>query len=204
MAINHQANGWEDVALTFADVRSDTGRDVVRRWARTLPSGGEVLDVGCGSGFPVSSTLADEGLTVFGIDASPTLVSMFVRRFDHAHAACETVQDSIFFGRTFDGILAIGLMFLLSEEDQVKLINKAGKALKPGGPFLFTAPHQNCEWKDVLTGQRSVSLGTTDYERLLAGAGMQLIGTCIDEGENHYFVTVRSSDCAEVPATVLI
>ena len=203
MAINHQANGWENVALTFADVRSDAGRDVVRRWARTLPSGGEVLDVGCGSGFPVSSTLADEGLTVFGIDASPTLVSMFVRRFDHAHAACETVQDSTFFGRTFDGILAIGLMFLLSEEDQVKLINKAGKALQAGGRFLFTAPHQNCEWKDVLTGQRSVSLGTTDYERLLAGAGMQLLGTCMDEGDNHYIEAVRWSDRTEVPPTVV-
>ena len=203
MAINHQANGWEDVALTFADVRSDTGRDVVRRWARTLPSGGEVLDVGCGSGFPVSSTLADEGLTVFGIDASPTLVSMFVRRFDSAHAACETVQDSTFFGRTFDGILAIGLMFLLSEEDQVKLIDKAAKALKPGGRFLFTAPHQKCEWKDVLTGQRSVSLGTTDYERLLAGAGMQLLGRCMDEGDNHYIEAVRWSDRTEVPPTVV-
>lgn len=204
MVINHQANGWEDVALTFADVRSDTGRDVIRRWARTLPSGGEVLDVGCGSGFPVSSTLADAGLTVFGIDASPTLVSMFVRRFDSAHAACETVQDSPFFNRTFDGILAIGLMFLLSEEDQVKLINKAGKALKSGGRFLFTAPDQKCEWKDVLTGQRSVSLGKAHYERLLAGAGMRLIGTCTDRGDNHYIDAVRWLNCAEVPPTVVV
>jgi len=204
MVIEHQDDGWEDVAVTFAAVRTDTGRDVIQHWANTLPSGGAVLDVGCGSGFPVSSTLADAGLTVFGIDASPTLVSMFVQRFDSAHAACETVQDSPFFSRTFDGILAIGFLFLLSEEDQVKLIDKAGNALKPGGRFLFTAPHQKCEWKDVLTGQRSVSLGTTDYERLLAGAGMQLIGTCMDEGENHYFAAVRCSDCTEVPATVLI
>lgn len=204
MVINHQANGWEDVALTFADVRSDTGRDVIRRWARTLPSGGEVLDVGCGSGFPVSSTLADAGLTVFGIDASPTLVSMFVRRFDSAHAACETVQDSPFFNRTFDGILAIGLMFLLSEDDQVKLIDKAGKALRPGGRFLFTAPHQKCEWKDVLTGQRSVSLGKAHYERLLAGAGMRPIGTCTDRGDNHYIDAVRWLNWTEVPPTVVV
>lgn len=197
--IKNQKHGWEDVALTFAAVRSDTGCDVIRRWANDLPPGGEILDVGCGSGFPVSSTLAGEGLSVHGIDASPTLVSMFARRFGAAHAACETVQDSTFFNRTFDGILAIGLMFLLSEDDQEKLIGKVRDALRPGGRFLFTAPHQKCAWEDVLTGQRSVSLGKADYERLLAGAGMQLVGTCMDEGDNHYFDAVRLTETRHRP-----
>jgi len=191
--INTQDNGWEHIASAFAAVRSDTGRDVIRRWASAFPPGGEVLDVGCGSGFPVSSTLAEEGLTVFGIDASPTLVSMFARRFGDAHVACETVQDSAFFGRTFDGLVAIGLMFLLSEDDQRKLIEKIAEALEPGGRLLFTAPHQKCEWEDVLTGQRSVSLGKAHYERLLDGTGLQLNNTCTDEGNNHYFDAVRRS-----------
>lgn len=193
----HQNDGWESVALEFAAVRSDTGRDVVRRWANDLPSGGEVLDIGCGSGYPISSTLVDEGLTVFGIDASPTLVSMFRQRFGGAHIACETVQNSTFFDRTFDGILAIGLMFLLAEDDQGKLINKVGDALRPGGRFLFSAPHQRCEWADVLTGQHSVSLGKAEYDSMLAGAGMQLISTCIDEGSNHYFEAARRPACTE-------
>jgi cyclopropane fatty-acyl-phospholipid synthase-like methyltransferase len=182
--INNQDNGWESIASAFAAVRSDTGRDVIRRWASALPSGGEVL---------VSSTLVEQGLTVFGIDASPTLVSMFARRFGDAHTACETVQDRTFFGRTFDGLLAIGLMFLLSEDDQRKLINKVAEALGPDGRFLFSAPHQKCEWEDVLTGQRSVSLGKAQYERLLDEAGMQLNSTCMDEGDNHYFDAVRRS-----------
>jgi hypothetical protein len=55
----------------------------------------------------------------------------------------------------------------------------------------------------VLTGRRSVSLGKTDYAQLLAAAGMQLIGTCMDEGDNHYIEAVRWSDCTEVPPTVL-
>jgi SAM-dependent methyltransferase len=193
VAINNQDNGWEHIASAFAADRSDTGRDVIRRWSSALPSGGEVLDVGCGSGFPVSSTLVEQGLTVFGIDASPTLVSMFARQFGDARAACEAVQDSTFFGRTFGGVLAIGLMFLLSEDDQRKLINKVAEALGPGGRFLLTAPHQKCEWEDVLTGQRSVSLGKAQYERLLDEAGMQLNNTCMDEGDNHYFDAVRRS-----------
>lgn len=197
MLIKNQNDGWEAVALTFAAVRSDTGRDVIRRWANGLRSGGEVLDIGCGSGFPVSSTLFENGLTVFGIDASATLASMFRQRFGSAHVACETVQNSTFFNRTFDGIVAIGLMFLLSEDDQRNLINKVGRALKPGGYFLFSAPFQKCEWEDMLTGQRSVSLGEAEYKLLLAETGMQLISTYIDEGDNHYLEAARRPACTE-------
>jgi len=187
MDIEHQDDGWEGVALRFAAIRSDTGHDVIRRWADSLPSGGEVLDIGCGSGFPIASSLVDKGLTVFGIDASPTLVSMFRQRFSRAQVACETAQNSPFFNRTFDGVVAIGLMFLLSENAQGKLINKVAGALRPGGRFLFSAPRQKCEWKDMLTGQQSVSLGEAEYALLLAGASMQLTGTYMDEGGNHYF-----------------
>lgn len=197
MLTKDSRDGWEAVAAAFAAVRSDIGSDIARQWARGLPPGGVVLDLGCGSGVPIASTLMDEGLTVFGIDASPTLVSMFRRRLRGAPAACETVQDSDFFGRRFDGVVAVGLMFLLSAEEQGKLIEKVGNALKPGGRFLFSAPRQPCEWKDMQTGQRSVSLGETQYLPLLAGAGMRLTATYMDRGDNHYFDALRWSVQAE-------
>lgn len=187
MLTEQHLNGWEHIASVFDAARSDIGSDVVRQWARHLPTGGNVLDLGCGSGFPISLVLADEGLTVFGVDASPTLVSMFRRRLGGAHAACATVQDSDFFGQTFDGVVAIGLMFLLVEADQRKLIDKVGKALRSGGRFLFSAPRQPCVWADMQTGQRSVSLGEIEYRRILTGAGIRLIDTYMDEGGSHYF-----------------
>lgn len=83
-------------------------------------------------------------------------------------------------------------MFLLSEDDQRRLIEKIGKALAPGGRFLFSAPRQRCIWNDVQTGQVSLSLGKVDYERLLAGAHMRLTNTYVDEGDNHYFEAVSA------------
>lgn len=186
MPIEEAFNGWESIASEFVAARSATGSDMARRWATRLRPGGDVLDLGCGSGFPIASTLTEQGYAVFGVDASPTLVSMFRRRLYNAQAACETVQDSAFFGRTFDGVIAVGLMFLLSEDDQRQLIEKIGKALKPGGRFLFSAPRQRCAWNDVQTGQVSLSLGEAEYERLLAGAHMRLMSTYVDEGDNHY------------------
>lgn len=183
-------NGWEIIASEFDAARSDIGSGVARSWATRLPPGGDVLDLGCGSGFPIASTLMEQGYAVFGIDASPTLVSMFRRRLGGAHVACETVQESAFFGRTFDGVIAVGLMFLLSGDDQRQLIEKIGKTLKPGGLFLFSAPRQRCAWNDVQTGQVSLSLGEVEYERLLADAHLRLMSTYVDEGDNHYFDAV--------------
>jgi cyclopropane fatty-acyl-phospholipid synthase-like methyltransferase len=178
---------WEAIAEEFIAARSDIGSDVVRQWAKGLRPGSEVVDIGCGSGAPVSQILSEAGFMVFGIDASPTLLSAFHRRFPEAPATCETVQNSNFFGRKFDGAVAVGLMFLLSEQDQRKLIEKVGQALRPSGRFLFSAPRSRCEWSDVQTGQPSLSLGAVEYQRQLACAGMHLEDIHVDGGGNHYF-----------------
>ena len=67
------------------------------------------------------------------------------------------------------------------------MIGKVGRALKPGGRFLFTAHKQPLEWLDAMTDRRSQSLGAETYERLLRDAGMVWVGEAEDEGENHYY-----------------
>jgi len=173
-------------------VRSQFGTSLVRSWARKnlLPSA-TVIDVGCGSGAPISKTLVDEGFEVFGIDASPTMVSAFRRRFPDAPVACEAAQDSLFFDRTFDGAVAIGLLFLLSEENQKKVIENIAAALNGEGHFLFSAPLQQGEWQDVLTDRRSISLGEEGYVCALQAAGLRLVECCVDEGENNYYDAVK-------------
>jgi SAM-dependent methyltransferase len=188
------SGGWEAIAADFLAARSGIGSAVVKQWAASLRPGGVVVDIGCGSGTPVSATLAEQGCTVFGIDVSPTLLSAFRRRFPDAQTACEAAQDSDFFGRTFDGAIAVGLMFLLCADDQRKLIGKVGLALKPGGRFLFSAPRHPCEWNDLQTGRPSQSLGEAAYQCLLADAGMRLLHIDVDEGGSHYFDAVSGLD----------
>ena len=72
------SNGWEAVAHQLIAIRSRTiGVTTLRGWARSLPRGGSILDIGCGSGVPVSETLMAQGFVVSGLDASPTLVAAF-------------------------------------------------------------------------------------------------------------------------------
>ena len=183
------SNGYEAVASEFVERReqSSIGVGTVRTWARSLPSGASILDLGCGHGVPISMALMNDGFTIYGVDASPSLTAALRRRFPHAHVACETVEDSPFFGRAFDGIVAVGLMFLLPAEVQRGLIRKVTLALSSGGGFLFTCPAQACTWTDVLTGRPSLSLGAEGYKAALSDAGLTPVGEYVDEGENHYY-----------------
>lgn len=182
------SNGYEAVAFEFMRRRNPKiGVATVRSWARSLPRGASILDLGCGDGVPIGAALISAGFTVYAIDASPTLADAFRQRFPRAHVACEAVEDSRFFGRTFDGVVAVGLMFLLSAEAQRDLIRKVAEALNPGGRFLITAPVQAGTWDDALTGRESVSLGADGYGAVLAAADLDLVGEYTDEGENHYY-----------------
>jgi SAM-dependent methyltransferase len=187
------SNGWEAVAETFIqDAQgSSVGVATIRSWSRSLPGGGEILDLGCGPGGPRSEVLFDNGFAVYGVDASPSLVQAFRRRHAEAQVACERVEESPFFGRAFDAAVAWGLMFLLPEESQRRVIHRVARAFKPSGRFLFTAPAQICTWADLSTGRPSRSLGADAYKTELAAAGFSLVGEYDDEGENHYYDAIK-------------
>jgi 2-polyprenyl-3-methyl-5-hydroxy-6-metoxy-1,4-benzoquinol methylase len=188
-------NGYENIAKVFIEVRGQAvngiGVSSARNWAQKLSFGSTVLDLGCGTGIPISKVLINEGMTVYGIDASPTLISAFRQNFPNAPVACEPVEESVFFNRRFDATIAWGLIFLLPEEVQPIVIQKVANALIIGGKFLFTAPCEKVEWEDAMTGQNSISLGGKKYRQLLSASGLSLIEEFEDEGENHYFSTVK-------------
>ena len=182
------SNGYEEFANEFIAARNpDIGADVVRDWARKLPIGASILDLGCGTGVPISQSLIEGGSGVYGVDASPTMAAEFHRRFPQMSIACEPVETSAFFNRSFDGVVAIGLMFLLPADVQRSLIFKVASTLYPGGHFLFTSPVQACEWDDLITGLGSRSLGEEEYAALLSEAGLVVVGNHQDQGGSHYY-----------------
>ena len=195
-----RSTGYEAVSAEFLERRGGSGNRStaigvaeVRRWAKTLPPGSSVLDLGCGPGFPITVVLVEEGLSVFGVDAAPSFVAAFQRNLPGIRILCEAVQDSRFFDRMFDAVLAIGLIFLLKAEDQRYLIQRFAEILVPGGRLLFTATAKPAVWNDVMTGLESVSLGAEQYRNLLEAAGLSVVGEYEDAGENHYFDVFKGS-----------
>jgi len=197
MAQIDRSNGYEAVAEVYIAGRGTggtLGARQVRDWAQRLPRGASVLDLGCGNGVPISRALFDSGLAVYGVDASATMIAAFRARFPQAPAECNAAEDSDFFGRTFDGVVAWGLMFLLAPEAQALVIGKVARALKPGGRFLFTSTGQAASWVDGMTGLPSVSLGAERYAELLQAEGLALVEQLRDPGDNHYYHSVKGPE----------
>jgi 2-polyprenyl-3-methyl-5-hydroxy-6-metoxy-1,4-benzoquinol methylase len=187
-----RANGYEEYADTFMRARNARiGLSVVRAWARGFQPGAPVLELGCGDGV-ISEVLVEAGLALYAVDASPTLLGAFRERFPAVETECAAAEESAFFHRTFDGVIAVGLMFLLPEDAQRIVLAKVANVLRPGGRFMFTAPCQMCAWVDVLTGRESRSLGAERYEAALRGLGLEVAPGSFDEGENYYFFAVKA------------
>jgi len=188
-----RSNGYEAVSKEFLAGRGNRSRSTgigvkeVRKWARTLLRGSSVIDLGCGPGFPITAVLVEEGLHVFGVDAAPSFVAAFQHNLPGTPILCEGVQDSRFFDRTFDAVLAIGLIFLLQAKDQHRLIQRFAELLVPGGRLLFTATAKPAVGNDAMTGLESLSLGAEQYRKLLGAVGISVAEEYEDEGENHYF-----------------
>jgi 2-polyprenyl-3-methyl-5-hydroxy-6-metoxy-1,4-benzoquinol methylase len=183
-----KSNGYEQCAQDFMRARrAHIGPDVVREWAQGFAPGAEVLELACGHGV-ISQVLADQGLRLYAIDASPTLLKAFRERFPEVETECAAAEDSSYFDRTFDGVIAWGLIFLLPEDTQRTVLAKVANALKPGGRLLFTAPRGAVTWTDSLTGLESRSLSAEAYESLLHELGFDIEQGRLDAGENYYYL----------------
>jgi len=190
-----KSNGYEEIATIYIPGRgrnrSGVGASVVAEWSELLPAGATILDLGCGTGIPISLALMARGYTVYGVDASRSMVAEFRSNFPDVPVQCAAAEDSDFFGRTFDGVVAWGLFFLLSAAVQLQLIAKVAAILPAGGRFLFTAPRQIHTWPDAQTGRTSISLGHEAYRAALEAEGLSLVQTYVDQGENYYYSALK-------------
>ena len=134
-----KSNGYEEVAERFTVTRNPRiGASTVREWSHALAPGSSILDVGCGNGVPILQLLTEEDFALYGVHASAKMVESFRKRFPNVHAECSAVEDSEFFARTYDGVVAWGS--LLSPDVQFLLIHKVARVLNSSGKLLFTSP----------------------------------------------------------------
>ena len=187
-----KSNGYEEFAEHFMRARNvRIGPPTVKEWSKSLPRGSAILDLGCGSGMPISQALAEEGFQLYGVDASEKMIRAFRSRFPSAPAECVGAEDSAFFHRTFEGVIAWGLIFLLPEDLQRIVLIRAASALAAGGLLLFTSPEEPVTWNDSITGRESRSLGARVYDDLLQSAGLTVTWHTVDEGENYYYFAIK-------------
>ena len=99
----------------------------------------KILDIGCGTGQPVCSTLADAGHTVLGIDTSSAMISAARQRVPNAEFA--QLDDLWTFNPEAGSFHVVTLYFsAIAGESQSDVRDAFGRIygwLKPGGLFVF-------------------------------------------------------------------
>lgn len=96
---------------------------------------GEVLDLGCGLG-NLSLEAARQGHRVVAVDASPTAVTRIHTDATRAGLPVQVIRAEIekwSIDRSYDTIVAIGLLMFFRHETAIKLLQAVQKHVKPGG-----------------------------------------------------------------------
>jgi SAM-dependent methyltransferase len=105
---------------------------------RRIPAGADVLDLGCGCGVPVATTLAGAGHHVTGVDLSEVQLArarLLVPRATFVHADARQV---FFPDQAFDAVVCLYALIHLPLDDQPRLISRIAGWLRPGGLLLAT------------------------------------------------------------------
>jgi SAM-dependent methyltransferase len=174
-----------------ADRKTDIGVPEVTALVRSLPPGATVLDVGCGTGVPLTQTLLQAGCNVVGVDSSPRMLERFRLNCPDTPAICSPVQTCDFQRRTFDAAVAWGVLFHLPHDAQGRAVARIAEVLKPGGLFLFTSGNEDgSKQGEPMHGVpfRYFSFSVEGYRNLLAQHELTLCDVHSDRWDNIYYL----------------
>jgi ubiquinone/menaquinone biosynthesis C-methylase UbiE len=107
-----------------------------------LPTGGSVLDLGCGCGIPVARWLVTRGYPVTGIDLSSAQIDR-ARRLVPGAVFMEADMTTLDLpDQGFDAVAMFYSIIHVPSEDQPALLGRLHRWLLPGGWLIATVGHR--------------------------------------------------------------
>ena len=176
---------YERHAGTWVTARAKEGfyeRVWLDRFLALIPSGGSVLDLGCGTGKPIARYFGKRGYTVTGVDSSPSIVSMFRALLPGQRAFVADMREwSLTEG--FDGIIAWDSFFHLNLADQRRMFPIFRTHSAPCAALMFTSGPACGESIGSLAGEPlyHASLDPAEYRELLAHDGFAVVATLAED-----------------------
>lgn len=139
----------------------------LRRWLcqllrKTFPSPGKILDAGCGTGANAAA-MTQLGHNVTAFDRSLLAIGLsrnYKERF--SRLAASTVKLP-FNDHTFDGIVSLDVLYLLSDTEEQFALEEFSRVLKPSGKLLLHLPAFSClagEHDQAVAGKRRYTLSS--------------------------------------------
>lgn len=172
------AEAWDRIRIAALMLEQEW----MKRFVALLPSGGSVLDLGCGSGQPIAGHLLARGFPVVGVDSSPTLISKCRSRFPKAEWIVADMR-ALSISRRFAGVIAWDSFFHLSHEDQRAMFAVFREHAACGAPLLFTTGTGHGEAIGSFQGESlyHASLSPEEYRTLLQSYGFRLLAHVVQD-----------------------
>ncbi|MET3780188.1 SAM-dependent methyltransferase [Brevundimonas sp. 1080] len=153
------------------------------RFVAGLPPAAKILDVGCGSGWPIGAALLERGFQLTGVDASPGLIAHAQTTLPKGVWSVADMRDAFPPG-PFDGVLAWHSLFHLSPDDQSRVLPKLAACVADGGRLMFTSGQAHGETIGQWRGEPlyHASLDPEAYRALLSDSGLRVEHDGADTG----------------------
>ena len=142
------------------------------RFLKELPANGRLLDLGCGTGQPISAYFLSRGFALTGIDYSSAMIALARSDFPNEDWRLQDMRR-LTDTETFDGICSWDAFFHLGIEDQRQLLPVLARAVREGGAMLLTVGPSEGEVTGTVGGEPvyHASLAPSEYKQILTDAG---------------------------------
>jgi len=152
---------------------------------KKLGSQAKILDVGCGTGYPIADYLVNRGHIVTGIDVSEKMIEKAVERA--LPNAKFLVKDLLEFStaETFDAVIAFDSVWHIEKSRQRDIYKIITDLLNVGGYFLFTHGKSNGNIRGQMFGEEFYysALNVNEVHQLLGENGFEIIQSIEDYKE---------------------
>ncbi len=135
-----------------------------------------VLELGCGSGQPIGTYLAERGAALTGVEPTSTLSALYAKNLPRA-ALITADMRGLMLDQKFDAILAWDSFFHLCADDQRAMFATFAAHAAPRAALMFTSGHMAGEAIGDVGGAPiyHASLDPEEYRDLLAQNGFQVL-----------------------------
>lgn len=181
--------GYDRIAGAYTAARrghKHSNKRYLQLLLERLTTGSKILDIGCGSGVPITKSLA-KGHEVTGVDISPKQIERARTMVPEATFLEGDIMEVSFPHEVFDAVVSFYAIIHIPREEHMELLGRVRRMLRKGGLLLATlgsdAWTATEEYEPFGVAMHWSHYGPEEYKRMLSEVGFRVLKSSIEREE---------------------